>query len=59
MICPHCHKPINKNKHTEELKIKALAYLDQGYTARDVEALLKREVSYATVSRWQRKRESK
>lgn len=59
MICPHCSKPISFNKDSS-LKKKALKLVSEGYSARDVEAILKRQVSFSTVAKWAREsKESK
>lgn len=58
MICPHCNKPLDYPK-SDKLKTKALALLKEGYSTRDVEALLKREVSFSSIARWARESKSK
>lgn len=51
MVCPHCKKPI-KREHSPELKKRALALAVEGYSMRDIEALLERRVSFGTIARW-------
>ena len=53
MICPHCNRLISYKK-SDALKKKALKFLSEGYSTRDVEQLLKREVSFGTIAKWKR-----
>ena len=55
MICPHCKKPILQRKPAQ-LKKEALELHKKGYSTRDIESLLERAVSFATVSRWVREK---
>lgn len=51
MICPHCKKPIQR-EHSMELKKKAIELNKQGYSMRDIEALLERRCSFGTIAKW-------
>lgn len=51
MICPHCKKPIQKTKDAA-LKKRVFALHRMGYSARDIEALVERTVSFSTAAKW-------
>jgi len=58
MICPHCKKPIHKGDN-KALKKEVLAWSAKGYSARDIEALTQRQVSFSTAAKWVREAKSK
>jgi len=54
VICPHCKKPIPRARHfsvAPEIRKKVLVLHKQGYSFRDIEMLLERQVSFSTASR--------
>lgn len=57
MICPHCKKPVQYKK-SDKLKDRALELLTEGYSTRDVETVLERQVSFGTIARWARELKS-
>ena len=52
MMCPHCKKPISKRHgNSQKVKSRVLELSDQGYSCRDIEALLNREIGHSTVAK--------
>lgn len=56
MICPHCNKPIPRFRTRPsdvdtEVKKKAIKLYKEGFSMRDIEHTLNRQISIATISR--------
>lgn len=56
MICPHCNKPIPRFRTRPsdvdpKIKKKAVELYSKGFSMRDIEHALNRQISIATISR--------